>query len=245
MLMLHRGGQLVQPAELANVPTPAATQTHYPISHADLLNTVRHRLTGAGGFECVREEHALAKQGDRYFGVLQLRSANATYGDRAICVGIRNSHDKTFSAGLVMGNRVFCCDNLSFSGEVTLSRKHTRFISNDLERLVSRAVATLISAEHKQTLRFDQYKAANLDDRDAAKLLMDALTAKAVTTQKVEAVWSQWRKPDHEEFAERNAWSLFNAFTEVYKGDSLDLVRKRSQLLQGTIDTFVGLSLAT
>jgi hypothetical protein len=27
-------------------------------------------------------------------------------------VGIRNSHDKTFPAGLVAGTKVFCCDNL-------------------------------------------------------------------------------------------------------------------------------------
>jgi hypothetical protein len=28
----------------------------------------------------------------------------------------------------------------------------------------------------------------------------------------------EWRKPQHEEFEPRNMWSLYNAFTEVYKG---------------------------
>ena len=43
----------------------------------------------------------------------------------AFVVGVRNSHDKSFPAGLVIGASIFVCDNLSFSGEVKLARKHT------------------------------------------------------------------------------------------------------------------------
>jgi len=35
-------------------------------------------------------------------------------------VGLRNSHDKTFPAGLVAGTRVFICANLSFSGLIQM-----------------------------------------------------------------------------------------------------------------------------
>ena len=244
LLTLHRGGELVTANELASVPTPEPTKTHYPISHLSLLDTVKRTMLGGGGFVCDREEHALANAGQRYFGVLQLRSADSTYSDRSLCVGIRNSHDKTFTAGLVMGNRVFCCDNLSFSGEVTLSRKHTRFIMSDLNRLVVAAAGKLLSCAKIQDVRFEAYKATPIDDREASYMILQSLTNKAITTQKVDDVWGQWNKPNHEEFAERNVWSLFNAFTEVYKGDSLDLVRKRSQLLHGTFDSHIGLSLA-
>lgn len=244
LLTLHRGGELVTETELGLVTTPEATKTHYPIPHTELLRTVKETLLGGGGYVCDREEHALANAGQRYFGVLQLRSANVSYNDRSLCVGIRNSHDKTFTAGLVMGNRVFCCDNLSFSGEVTLSRKHTRFIVDDLNRLVAAASSRLISCGKLQDVRFEAYKTAAIDDRDASYMILQALSNKAITTQKVDDVWDQWRKPNHEEFAERSVWSLFNAFTEIYKGDSLDLVRKRSQQLHGTFDAHLGLSLA-
>jgi hypothetical protein len=40
-------------------------------------------------------------------------------------LGLRNSHDKTFPAGIVAGASVFVCDNLSFLGEVNFSRQHT------------------------------------------------------------------------------------------------------------------------
>jgi len=55
--------------------------------------------------------------------------------DYAWIVGLRNSHDKTYPAGLVAGSKVFVCDNLCFSGEVRLSRKHTRHAVRDLKHL--------------------------------------------------------------------------------------------------------------
>lgn len=43
-------------------------------------------------------------------------------------LGLRNSPDKMFPAGIVAGASVFVCDNLSFSGVINLARKHPRFI---------------------------------------------------------------------------------------------------------------------
>jgi len=61
-------------------------------------------------------------------------------------LGLRNSHDKTFPAGIVAGASVFVCDNLSFSGEVKFARKHTRFINRDLPQLVERSIGLLMES---------------------------------------------------------------------------------------------------
>jgi len=58
-------------------------------------------------------------------------------------VGLRNSHDKTFPAGLVAGTRVFVCDILAFSGLIQIRRKHTRFAARDLRQLTARAVGQI------------------------------------------------------------------------------------------------------
>ncbi len=50
---------------------------------------------------------------------------------------VRNSHDKTFPAGIVAGTQVPVCDNLSFAGEISLARKHTSNILAPKERLRS------------------------------------------------------------------------------------------------------------
>jgi hypothetical protein len=241
-LTLHSGGKLVSRGDLSVVATPPATKTHYPVPHIHVLDAVERALLSSGKCEVTAQQHALANDDQRYFGILQLRSTDADYADRALCVGVRNSHDKSFASEIVLGTRVFVCDNLSFSGEVRLARKHTRHIFGDLTRLAAKAVGTLGDHRIKQDLRINAYKAAEIDDRDCAHLLIGAMEAKAIPNQQISAVLEYWRRPTHEEFAPRTMWSLFNDFTEVYKASPLETVSKRSQILHGVFDAHLGLA---
>jgi hypothetical protein len=55
-------------------------------------------------------------------------------------------------------------------------------------------------------------------------------------------VVDQWHVPNHPEFKPRTAWSMFNAFTEVLKGN-LNELPKRTQALHGVMDGHCGLKL--
>jgi hypothetical protein len=48
-------------------------------------------------------------------------------------------------------------------------------------------------------------------------------------------VVNQWESSDHPEFWDRNANSLYNAFTEVYKGN-LTALPNRSEALHSVLD---------
>jgi hypothetical protein len=140
-LYLHCGANPVDRDQVATVATPARTETWVPISHARLLAGVQQSLERQG-LHIVTESHGLTRDGNRYFGLLQV--ANGTNPeDFGLVVGVRNSHDKSFPAALVLGASVFVCDNLSFSGEVKLARKHTAHIERDLPMLVDRAIGLL------------------------------------------------------------------------------------------------------
>ena len=125
-LLLHRGGREVSEVELAAVPIPPATPTWTPIPHHELLSAVRREIN-ASGLVIARQQlalshSALGAEGDRFFGLLEIQSPNETY---ATTIGVRNSSDRSFPAGLCVGSRVFVCSNLAFSAEVVISRKHT------------------------------------------------------------------------------------------------------------------------
>ena len=45
-----------------------------------------------------------------------------------------------------------------------------------------------------------------------------------------------WRKPEHEEFCGRNGWSLWNAFTEVFKTVNPHTALRRGEALHGLFD---------
>ena len=73
------------------------------------------------------------------------------------------------------GASVFVCDNLSFSGEVRLSRKHTVHLQRDLPQLAARAVGQLMEAWHHQDARIDAYKAYRMRDHSAHDLVVRSL----------------------------------------------------------------------
>src|SRR4051794_27693324 len=102
-LMLHCGANKVDREQVAAVTTPARTQTWTPIPHHRLLTGVQDTLERSG-LAVVTEAHGLTHDGARYFGMLQVANDNK---DFALVVGIRNSHDKKFPAGLVVGSSVF------------------------------------------------------------------------------------------------------------------------------------------
>ena len=107
--------------EIAKVKTPAPTKAHFPIPHADLIESVRAALVSQN-YEILEEEHALARKGLRYFGGFAVTSPDVAGERRRLVVGVRNAHDKSFAAAIVLGNQMMVCDNLCFSSEVKLGR---------------------------------------------------------------------------------------------------------------------------
>jgi hypothetical protein len=259
-LILHAGGQKVDLEQVYGVTTPGRTDTWVPIAHGNLLDRVRGSLQGQG-LRVVAESHALARDGLRYFGLLQVArlpegacdTLAQTHGhdhvgedpdDFGLVVGVRNSHDRSYPAGLVLGASVFVCDNLSFCGEVKLARKHTAYIERDLPQLVDRAVGLLGGLRKSQEDRFAAYKRTEVSDREAHDFIISALDARIIGATRIPDLLRQWRRPDYPEFAAggRTAWRLFNGFTEVLKGCLAELPR-RTQALHGLLDSRCGLVL--
>lgn len=240
-MLLHCGAELVDRRSVYNVPTPSGTETWYPLAHAGLIHEVESQLQSAG-FRLTGEHHALSHEGARYFGLFEVNFPGRQDRDYGWVVGIRNSHDKTYPAGLVAGSRVFVCDNLAFGGEVRISRKHTKFAQRDLRHLTSRAVGRLGERFLQIDERIARYRERRVTNPQAHDLVIKAVDCQAITPSQIPGVLQEWRTPTHEDFAPRNAWSLFNAATEVMKGINPNTVVHRTQALHGLFDGLVGLS---
>lgn len=232
-LVLHCGAAEVPRKALAAVPTPAATETWRPIPHEEYVRQVEWELPRYG-LDIVHEAHALTHDGTRYFGLIQVQNG-CNSPDYSWVLGLRNSHDKTLTAGLVAGSSIFVCDNLSFSGEVCVSRKHTSYILEDLSGLIGNALGRLLLMFKSQDQRVERYRATRLSDADAHDLTIQALDKGVVCASKIPALLHEWREPRYEDFEPRTVWSFFNATTEVLKG-ALHLLPKRSQALYQLCD---------
>ncbi len=93
--MLHSGGRLCTLDELRVIPTPPAEGRWHPVAHATVLDTVTATLTGAG-YTVKSQALAIARDGKRFFGTLDLTTPLTPDNAVALAVGIRNSTDKSY-----------------------------------------------------------------------------------------------------------------------------------------------------
>jgi hypothetical protein len=197
-----------------------------------------------GGMRIVEQAHALSPGGLRYFGLMAI--AGKPGADHSLVIGLRNSHDKSFPAAIAVGSQVFCCDNLAFSSEIVLARRHTRFITRDLPELICRALDQVGTLRRSQEERVEAYKAKRLTHRSAHDLFIKAVDARVLPVTALPTAVQEWRKPSHVEFTEDglSGWRWFNSITEALKGRSLDALPRRTQRLHGLLDAACGLAVS-
>ena len=216
--------------------------SYQPISHTLLIDKARQHLD-EGGFSVVDECHNLARGGKRYFGLFEVTHPQRENTERGTIIGLRNAHDKCFPAGLCAGDAPFVCDNLIFTNSVKLARRHTRHILAELDQVIARTLGKLFTFWHGQDNRIESYKDYDLSNAQVNDLVIRAYQAGAIPKTKVTDVVDQWQKSDHPEFWDRNMNSLYNGFTEVYKGNLVALPQ-RSDALHSVLDAEVGFDLS-
>ena len=245
-LCLHAGGYKTSLEAVERVGTPAPVNRWHPIAHIDLHHCVEKAVT-ALNLRIVTQLHALARGGNHYFGLYQLANGHQNE-DVGLILGTRNSHDKTFVAGVAAGDGVFVCDNLCFSSEIVLGRMHTANIVRDLPIVCHKAVSMLSEKWTGMAQRVDAYKQHQLSHERAHDFIIRATDAGAIVPRSIPTVLKEWRTPKHAEFAAdgTTAWRLRNAFTEAFKETTANplALAQRSQILSALLDIECGLLVA-
>lgn len=216
-LMLHAGGWKATLADLDAVPVPEESKTYFPVPYGRFVEEVKLHVPRFG--LTIRDEsYALARNGQHMFGVLTC--TNGHRGEYGLAVGLRNSYDCSLAVGLVAGTRVFCCDNLAFTGEASMARRHTANVFRDLPDLVYRMLSRVKVLEERQESEIGAMQVRELSGVAADHLLVEAVRRRILPASQLPRVVAAWEKPKHPEFVPRTAWSLLNAFTEVTKSRS-------------------------
>ena len=228
-IMLHRGGWEATKTDIACVPVPEPTDSYHPVPYSRFVEEMELHVPRFG-LTIQSEQFALAREGSQMFGVLTCTNGHDA-GDYALAIGLRNSYDRSLSVGLVAGTRVFCCDNLAFSGEVAMARKHTANVFRDLPDLIYRMLSQMTVLKSRTDEEIASMKALPLTPERAHHFMVEAIQAGVTPASRLPKVIEAWESPTHEEFEPRMAWSLFNSFTEVLKAGPPRLQMEGSLLL--------------
>ena len=219
--------------------TPDGTDSHTPIPHFSLVDETHAALERAG-LEVEQEEHALARGGLRYFGGFALKGNAIKADDRRLVLGLRNAHAKSFAASVCIGNQMMVCENLCFSSDVKLARRHTKNIVADLPRVLSSAISRVVSHWSDMGKRIDAYKGIEVAKANAADMIIDLVDAKAFPARDVYKAVKEFETPRHDEFKGGSLWTLYNGITEHLKGGDLSKLPQRTMTVQSVFDKLAG-----
>ena len=225
--------------QLELIQTPEPTLTWSPIPHHHLVDKVQDRLQQQG-LRVQTARHTVTHGTNRYFGTLELMPEPGREYRRM--VGIRNSHDKKFSASIVAGARVIVCSNGMFVGEeLCLARKHTSRVHEDLDDRLDDSFSRLLTEWTTNDRRIMMYREKRISNTEAHDLMILAVDAEAIPASSIPKVLREYREPFLPDFHPRTVWSLHNAFTEVMK-EKPHLIPERTRKLQHSFDSALGLN---
>lgn len=230
---------IVSAEELSAVRTPDATESFTPIPHSFLVEQTRQALDRAG-YSVTEEKHALGRFGQRYFGGFQIAGPDINSDERKLVLGLRNAHDKSFAASICVGNRMIVCENLCFSSDVKLARKHTLNIIRDIPRVLSEAIARLVSHWTDMGTRINRYMETEIGFQQACELAVQLAESKALPARDVFPVTQEFKAPRHPEFNSPTLWNLYNSVTENLKGSDLTKLPARTMVMQSLFDRVAG-----
>lgn len=206
-------GKFVGRNEIALVPTPVATESWKPVPHMEVIDAVTE-VVKAHDWQILEESFGLAREGQKLFGVMRLNKSSSP--DWSRCIGLRNSHDKSFAVGLTAGISVRVCSNLCFGGTTVIKRRHTSRI--ELTELVDIAVTELENEFLMLETVCEDLKVIYLkNDDEARSRIVRAAELGAINSSDIVPVFKEFKNPQHEEFMEPARYSLLNAFTETIK----------------------------
>src|SRR5271166_6462271 len=151
----------------------------------------------------------------KMFGVLDLETS---FEGCRFSIGLRNANDKSMRLALVIGYRVFVCDNMAFHGDFTpVLAKHSKHFS--LVDALAVGVDRMQRNFEPMRRQVEGWREVQLTD-DRAKLIIYRAFVEAefdAPKHLLRDVHDAYFNPRYPEFQPRTVWSLTNAFTSALK----------------------------
>jgi len=214
-LLLHRGAQDIEYDDLKLIPLPEETSSYKPVAHHLLADKLKNMtLDLMPEYKHYQSQFGVTREGQKLFGLHTFQNGNTELG---FSVGFRNSYDRSLSVAVALGAQVFVCDNLMLTGDMSVMRKHTTNVMEDLENLILSALYRSKTTYRQIREDSESMKSFPMNDDKAYQTLGLAYGRGIINPRQIPVVRNEWLNPSHDVFDTRSAWSLYNAFTESLK----------------------------
>lgn len=131
------------------------------------------------------------------------------------CIGVRHSNNSRHALSFLVGATIFICGNGVATGEIVHKRRHTK--SFDPETDIEEAISLFQKSSRNLGFQIQEMAARQVTFLETANLVIRAAETGLIPWRNVEHVWKEIKEPTHDEFAGKNAWGIYNCFTEKAK----------------------------
>jgi len=232
------------PDELLAVPVPetahwlsrAKDSRWRPIQHGELAYALleeAHRL----GLRVARDRWvATGPELTELYGCIDFhRTASLEVPDDIVfSIGVRHSNAGRYALNLVTGGHVIVCTNGLLMGERVVCRRHTHDL--DLREAVREGICDAMGQMAEMGAWVRRLKRTEVTDSEADLVMMAGAREGVLSWSALRHVDRAWRRPPHQDFEPRTAWSLYNAFTEVARDRSPEVQLKALRGLRAVFE---------
>ena len=231
---------------------PIATRTYQPLPNKVMIDII-HDIADECSIELTNEQLGMDLKGQRLFGVCDIEGKDFFNNEIKMMLGFCNSYNKSMSARFCLGSSVIVCSNKAFyaytddttgiSGMAVRPHKnlHNLGIREGLDIQIREAFGQVEEFRNSQERFYSGLINRSLSTDEAYATIIRAAQAGVVNKTKVLEIANEWdyQEDEHEnherewykEFINRNAYSLFNVFTQVQK------VKMETNPVQANIST--------
>ena len=217
---------------------PEATRTYQPLPNKIMLDMI-YNIAQECDISLVDEQLGMDLKGQRFFGVCDIEGKDFLDNRIQLMIGFCNSYNKSMSGRFCIGGKVFVCSNRAFhayTDNVTgitgmTIRPHKNLnnlgIEEGLIANIREAFDQIEDFRKSQENFYGGLMEKKLKRNKAYATIIRAAQAGVINKTKVLAVAEEWDRQAaepiddntewHSDFQARNAFSLFNAFTQVNK----------------------------
>jgi len=216
---------------------PPSTSTYGAVPNEELV-LMLNEAARQQGVVLTEEKLAMDLKGQRFFGTYAVEGLDIHGGRVKLMLGFCNSYNKSLRVRICFGGRVFVCSNLCFYawdddetgivGEV--GHRHTVNVSDGLWQRLETGLSQIENFRKEQNRFYESLVQAQLSKNDAYSLIIKAAKDGVLNKSRILDVANEWdyqrNIPDteeqylrewHQDFRERTAYALFNAFTQNEK----------------------------
>ena len=239
----HNCNKYVEYEDLATIPLPPARDRFVPMAHKDLFDRAVKNLSMLN-YEPIKPKFLLDHTKQKFVSTFGIKSTNTlddafANNDYQFEVGIINSNDGSMAAKIFTGTHVFVCANGQWSGEVVLSRKHTRNAGYDINKGLRDFVFELEDTRKETFESFNKLKEYDFSSKaETHDFVVETCKRGILPWQQAPKVLEHWDTPEHNEFKDRNGYSLFNAYTSHWRGINQFTLSDKTTKLRTFIDDF-------